>query len=571
MSTLRIPSSQKQIIQANKGDYIGNVFNSYNIDLDSNPGTIKVSRKLTRVLDSTQWGTDEIIQALQIHDGDYYVATSDSVFRCSVNSDPTIDTNWSNINTLSLEDLGLETDMASFNGLLLISLGTDIMSWIGALKDDDWWDTTTSGTALTASFTHTMEVLRSGVDTLFVTDKNVVRYYNTAAGHTAITLDTLMTANCLTPSLDRMWVGTFTEVENNAYVYELRVGDTQALQSYKVDGRVCLTAFTYGNTPFVITDRGYIQGFDGAGFKTVAQFPWATASKVMEGCRPGQVQDSATSKAIHPKGARVSGKYCYIYVNTDDEYVTSAVNLTPRAASGVWVLDLETYSLTHRYALNEDESTFGTHKVDRSGPVLITNTPQTRIMVGGSIKDTEGVWMESDVINQGYFTTVRHESGSIEDIFEKVVVKADQLDATESITLKHKDISFSNLPLEIQDITWLNATQFNTLATLTNVAIGDEVEICAGFAAGEVCHITAIEGTITKTVTVDASIGVLNSMSDIYLTSYKKIANVYTSEDGEVKTIGAGEVSPSRQYKVVMQGDVTLREIISKSNVKHEV
>ena len=569
MSTLRIPSSEKQIIQANKGDYIGNVFNSYNIDLDSNPGAIKVSKKLTRVLDNTQWGTDDIIQALQIHDGFYYVATSDAVFRCSVSDNPTVGTNWTDITTLSSEDLGLETDMASFNGLLLISLGTDIMSWVGATKDNDWWDTTTSGTPLTISFTHTMEVLRSGVDTLFVTNSNQVRYYNVPAGHTTITLDTLMVANCLTPSLDRMWVGTYTEVENNAFVYELRVGDTQALQAYEVDGRVCLTAFSYGNTPFVITERGFIQAFDGAGFKTIAQFPWASGSNVMEGCRPGQVQAPSTSKAIHPKGAKVKGNYCYIYVNTEDEYTDN--NLTPRAASGVWVLDLETYSLTHRYALNEDASTYGTHKVDRSGPVLITNTPETRIMVGGSINATEGVWMESNAVNQGYFTTVRHESDTEKDTFLKVIVKADQLDATESITIKHKDISYSNLPLEVQDVTWLNVNQFNTLATLTNVAIGDEVEICAGFAAGEVCHITAIEGSITKTVTVDASFGVLNSLSDVYISSYKKIANVYTSDDGEVKTIGAGEVSPSRQYKVVMQGEVTLREIISKSNVKHTV
>jgi len=192
-------------------------------------------------------------------------------------------------------------------------------------------------------------------------------------------------------------------------------------------------------------------------------------------------------------------------------------------------------------------------------------------MVGGSINDTEGVWMESNAVNQGYFTTVRHESESVDDTFEKVIIKADQLDANASITVKHKDISYSNLPLEVQDVTWLNATQFNTLAALTNVAIGDEVEICAGFAAGQVCNITAIEGSITKTVTVDASIGVLNSLSDVYLSSYKKIANVYTSDDGEVKTIGAGEVAPSRQYKVVMQGEVTLREIISKSNVKHTV
>lgn len=569
MSLQQIPNSNKQIIQSNVGDYAGNLWSTFNIDLDSNPGTIKVSKRLTRVLDEAHGYIDAtaIMQALQIHDGKYFLATNDDVLSCPVTSDPTDDTNWTDVGSFGAEDLGLETDMTSFKGLLLVSLGTDIASWDGSTLNDDWWTTVALGTALTTAKTHMMSVLRTGNDTLFITNGNEVRYYNAAAGATIITLDTLMTANTLAPGLDKMWVGTFTEVENNAYVYEIAVGSDQPNQAYEIDGRVCLTMFTYKNTPFVITEKGYVQAFNGAGFETVAQFPWADQSMVMEGCRPGVVQDSPTSRAIHPKGAQVSGKYAFIFVDGRDEFDSTA-NLSTRGASGVWVLDLETYSLTHRYALTDASTDYGVSKVDRSGPLLITGTPETRIMVAGSVDSTDGLWMEGTATAQGYFTTVRHESDAVTDIFESFVVKADTLDTSETINVKYKDSVQPGLPLAVNDISWLNATQFTTTNALTDVEVGYEVEIIAGYRAGYVCHITAIEGGTTKTVTVDESLGVLNELSDIYIDNWQKIESEYVSTDGERKKLGAGQNATFRQYKTVMNGMITVRSTMSKSNTK---
>lgn len=573
MSTQKIPNSEKQIIQSNEGDYKGNLWATFNIDLDSNPGTIKTSKRLKQVVGADTIGSSDIVQALQIHDGQYYLATSDTVADCSVNQDPTNESNWGTIATLGTEDLGLETDMTSFAGLLLISLGTDVMSWNGSTKDDDWWTSTITGTALTASKVHTLEVLRTGNDTLFVTDGNKIRYYNAAAGHTTITLDTLMTANTLTPSLDRMWCGTYTEVENNAYVYEVQVGNAAANQAYDIDGRVALTMFTYKNTPFVITEKGYIQTFNGAGFETVAQFPWANQSKVMEGCRPGLVQDSPTALAIHPKGAKVSGKYAFIYVNADDEYVSGGTNLSTRGASGVWVLDLETYSLTHRYALTNETTDYGVHKVDRSGPLLITNTPQTRIMVGSAVDNVEGVWMEGAETSQGFFITTRHESDSFRDAFETAVTKTDTLDTDESVTVKYKEEELPNIPYLIDDVSWLDATTFTTTdTTISDSMVGYEVLILAGHQAGKMCHITAVSGGTTKSVTVDEELGTLNELSDIQIENWTKMNPNTENEVDEATKLGASDHNTHfRQHKVVMKGNVKLREFISKSNSKEEL
>ena len=578
MSTQKIPNIQKQIIQSNDGDYKGNLWSTFNIDLDSNPGTIKTSKKFTRAVDRTIdiWSGGSQFTALAIYDGRYYAINSDDGVRCSTDNDPRVQSNWTQMIGVN-GDLSVFSDMVPFGDLLLISRRTDIGSFDGTTWDNEWWTDVAGGVALTAPKPHIMEVLKSGFDSLFVTNGSKINYFNADAGVTNISVDSHLTTNCLTPSLDRMWVGSYTEVGNHATVFEVQVGATNSLgdpaynQSYAVDGRVCLAMFTYRNTPFVITDRGYIQAFNGASFETVAQFPWASESKVMEGCRPGVVQDSPTALAIHPKGAKVSGKYCYIYVNTDDEFFTGGKKINERSPSGVWVLDLETYSLTHRYALNDSYSSYGQNVADSSGPLLITNTPDTRIMVGATVAGEEGIFMESDEVNQGYFTTTRHESNSVADAFESVYVKADTLDTDETVTVKYKDVTLPNFPVTVEDITWLNATQFTTTNALTNVEVGDEVEIILGSYAGELCNITSINGGTTKTVTVDKELGTLNDTSDIQIDRYKLITDEYVEDNGEYKKMGDGKTSPSRQYKVVMKGDVTVREIISKSNSKVEL
>ena len=573
MSTFKVPGDNKQIVQSNNGDYAGNVWSTFNIDLDSNPGVIKTSKRLTRVLGPDDIGS-QVVQALQIHDGFYYLATNSDVYRCSVNSDPTDNSNWSDVSTFGADDLGFESDLTSFNGLLLVSLGTDIASWDGSTKDADWWTNVASGTALTADVPHIMEVVQSQKETLYVTNGESVHYYEKDGTEQIVELDSFQKAGTLAPGLSgSMWVGSYTEVGNNAYVYEIRtneVVDSTPVynQAYAIDGRAALSVFMYKNTPFVITERGYIQVFNGAGFETIAQFPWANGSSVMQGARPGLVQDSPTSKAIHPKGARVRGDKCFIYVDASDEYGDNTL-LSNRGASGVWVLDLKTFSLTHRYGLTQASTDFGVQKVNRSGPLLITNTPQTRIMVGGDI-DNDGVWMESDDTPQGYFVTVRHEANSIADKFEKFVIKTDTLATSDSITVKYKDVSKPNLPLNINNITWKDNTRFTTTNALTGVSVGDEVEIVAGHYAGSIATITKIEGGTTKTVTVDTTFGTLNETSDVRIDAWK-IIKVLDATNTEKFVIGGSELSPSRQYKVILKGDITVREVISKSNSGEEL
>ena len=559
MSTKKTPTD-KRWIQSNNGDYGGNLWETWNMDFDTEPGVAKNSKKLTPIL-TDDFGGDAV-QAITVYKGNYHVITTNEVFKCDTDDDASDGSNWTEISTLSLEDLGVETDAVVLENLLLMSLGTNIMSWNGTTKDEDWWTAVTSGSALTSLKTHTLEVLRSGRDTLFVTDGNVVRYYNSNAGHTVLTLEAQFTAHVLIPALDKMWVGTYTESEERAFVYEIQVGNDIPNQGYPVDGIAVLSGFTHRNTPFVITEKGYIQAFNGAGFETVAQFPFALNGGYPNGTRPGVVQDSPTARPIHPKGCKVKGKYAYILVDLSNESDVSQ-QLDTNSHSGVWVLDLETYSLTHRYAISLTTDK-GNTKIESTGPIYLPQTTDTNIMVGSEIGTASGLWVESDETSFGHLTLSRHEADSIADVFETFVTKADTLASGSEIQIAERHTERDTRVVE--GIRWLNSTEFVTTDALTDVEVGNEVFVYDGVSAGYHGYITSIATGTSNVVTLDSDMNTSeNDISSLYISNFQKFGEVM--DIGEWKKNGGIDgANTFAQYRLHFTGNVTLRETISKSN-----
>lgn len=572
MSTFSIPNAQKQIRQVSRGDVFGELWSTFNIDLVTSPGKIKTSKRLTRVLDSTKLSAADVV-AIDVFDSEYYVTTTDDVFTCSVTSDPTVAGNWLSEGTLGSEDLGFESDSVSFDGKIMFSLGTDIMSYTGSVKDDDWWVTTISGTALTADKPHIMHVHRGGQETFIVTDSNKIRYYNATAGHSAITLDTTFTASCLASGVSAVWAGTYTEQGSQAYVYEFYIGEQLdgapvARNAYPVDGRAVLAIEVINNTPYIITEKGNLQVFNGVGFETVASFPFAYQQNSLDGVRAGVVQDNSTARPIHPKGMKARNKSIFLAINTADD---DSDLIDERSPSGVWEYNSETGVLNHRYSLTGGTDSKGASIQLRSGPIFISDQPETTIMVAGEITNGIGMWCEGTTVPYSYFITPEIDSQTIQDTYEKLILKARTLGADEAIVVKYRTSKNADYP-QYNDITWLNATQFNTTdATFSNAAVGDEVEIIDGYGAGKLAHITTISGSPTYSVTIDESIGLLNETATIKLQNWKKLPTEYTSENGEYLSVGVGKVAPWIQFKVYLKGDIEFRQLISKGNSKTEI
>lgn len=586
MSTFTIPNSNNQIRQVNSGDVFGELWGTFNIDLNTSQGKVLSSKRLVETLSETKMDNDDV-EALVLYKGNILMfATGGRIAYIAANRNPRISASWTS--SAGSVDIGQETDSVVFDGKLLVSTGTDIASTTnatGASLDTDWWTNVISGTALTVAKPHVMDVSRIGQETLFVTDGNVIRYYNTTAGHTAITLASQLTASCLATDSTSTWVGTYTS-DNDAYVYEIQVGDDTPRNAYKVDGGAVLSIDIINTIPYIVTDKGHIQAFNGRGFATVASFPFADKGLVLAGLSLGDIKDDNLERAIHPKGMRANNKSLLININTnnqliadlasnptDNDDVFENVVVDERSPSGVWEFNVETGVLNHRYSLTDGDNTKGYHRQKSSGPILITNNQYTRLLTAGRVEtDKTNVFAEDPTsLPLSFFITPEITAKTIQEAWEKVVIKTDTLASGESIEVKYRISKVNNYP-KYATVNWLNSTEFVTTDTSTDFAIGHEVEIIDGYGAGKIAHITAIsESTTTQTIKIDTAIGTTGETSTVRVQNWTKIDVTYDTDSGEFKVIGSDEINTWIQFKVVFNGMVKMRQFINKGNSKTEL
>ena len=575
MATFELQNREGTIRQANQGDTFGELWGTKHIDLNSSVGKVKVSKKLQRVFANNDviGGPNNYegkIRALLIYTNldaaadrkHYYAFSDDSGYRCDIDADVTDPANWE-VSPGSSNKFSNSTDAVVFDGQIRISTSTNIAKFNGgATFADDWWTADIAGTALTTGKPHTLHVHRGGQETILVTDSNLVRYYNATAGHTTLTLATSLVANTLASGVDTVWVGTYAETSENAYVYEFNIGNTLPNAAYRIDAQAVMSLETIDNIPYIVTEKGEIMGFNGSGFSLMpnGEFPFAKQSKSLNGVKPGIF--SYSSPPVFPKGMRASGRSLLINIATTGTNATIQP-IDERTPSGVWEYNIDTQILNHRYALSDETTDYGTFRLNEAGPILPVGSDTVTILVGGGTT-LDGLYVDSDETPEGYIITPEYYGDSITQAWEKVTATAFLNGG--SITAKYRTEKRAGYPLYVNTVTWLNATQFTTTADLSLVEVGDEVEVISVDYTGRLCHITAIEGTTTKTVTVDESIGVLNATSNVRFQNWKKLSDEYTS--GTFQSIGIGQDAPFVQLKLQLTGNVELQKLTTKGNAK---
>lgn len=563
---MQIPNREGQIRQVNIGDYAGELWESFNLDLSSIPGKIKTSRQLKKILTESQMGGAAAVVDLLIWDSEYVLCTEDSMYVCSVINDPTNSANWSNDGVSS--DLDLSSSAVVFddgtNVRLRIALDTKIAEWNGGLTyDPDWWTVDKAGTALNAGYPHILETVQSQKETMYVTDKNRVQYYEKGAASTQIVqLDSSCVACCLAPALSgSMWVGTYNETSGNAYVYEMYTneevgGTTVYRQAYPVDGRAVLAIWVSNNTPYIINERGIVYQFNGAGFAPFAYFPFQFDVRHLDNVRAGQIQASSTSRPIHPRGVKVKDNYTYILINTNSEEDVYAVN--NRSHSGVWELDNTTGSLTHKVSPVDASTDKGANVLSRSGPLLIVDNQYTFALAGLQVATTSdiGLYGVQNTFGTSYFVTPEVLSMSETDSFLRVLHKAHIKDSGVIYTLYRN----TKRDTATGTINWTSTTSFTTTDDWSDVAVGDLVRISHGYGEGEWAMVDEINASATVyTVTVSRAIGTAGEVSYAYSDNFKLIEETYTATDGEHKRVGLDVQAPWIQVMVILEGDIEYR------------
>lgn len=574
MATYKIPNSQGQIRQNNRSETFGELLETFNIDLNKKFGKINTSKKLLKVLDEdTDLGSDNV-EALTIYDDDYYLATDSDLFTCAGTDDPTDSSNWSEVTEIT-SALSTKTDLAVFGGLLLMTSGGNIFSWDGATFDNDW----DNGKISSISDASQMYVHRGGQETLFVLDENVVRYYNATAGTKTITLQDDLTATCVTGGVNAVWVGTQSSSGSNAYVYEIYTGEVLnvtdengvvvdtipvARNAYKVEGTTVMSIEVVDNIPHIVTEKGNLQAFNGAGFSTVTSFPFANTTETI------------SKNAVHPKGMKLHNDSLFINIATERR-ATTLTDYVPDCPSGVWEYNRITGQLNHRFGFVDSDSDNGALEINNAinGPIQIIDNEYALMLVGAEVgaisSNTSGMFADTGS-QWGYFKTVEMESGTVQDAFERLYIKAKTLASGESITVKYRSTKKDSV---FCDGAYAETGKFNTTDDISAITANsdgtydwDVTDIHTGLTA----HVTNIsQSSSTYEIETDGTVGTIGEQGRIEFQNWTNVSDSYTTDDGEVKSWGSFGTAPWIQFKVILNGAIELRQFLLKSNSKQEV
>jgi len=587
MSTYKAPADGI-FKQNNKADSYSDLWATFGVDISSIYGKLRTSKRLAPTMSTVKTNNDDVA-AFVVYKGNI-VAHARGARTMILQSyrNPRLSGNWAS--SAGSLDVGQETDSVVFNNQLLISTGTNIAMTTSATPpfsyDEDWWTAVTSGTALTNAKPHIMDVSLLGQETLFVTDSNRVRYYNTTAGHSTVTLPTHLTACSITTDAFATWVGTYSN-SGDAYVYEIYVGEQSggtpiARRSYRIKGATAILSMdtTDDGVPYLVTDKGKIHTYNGRAFVPVAQFPFANDEVSLAGLSLGDIDDDNLARAIHPKGMRADGKSLLININTnnqlivdlaanplDDDDIFENVVVNERSPSGIWEYNIETGVLSHLAPLSNDSTTqAGFHRQQSSGPILITNNPYTRFLTAGRVQsDRTDVYAENPTLTpSGYFITPEIQSDTIQEAFADLVLHKDVLNA-ETVSIKFRTSKRTGIP-KYGAANWTGDTTFVIEQVITLVEVGDLVEIIDGYGAGKMAHVTNIQTSVTTTTfTIDTAIGSNGEVGQVRFLNFKQFN---TQDFNRYNSGGSQDVCTWIQFMVVLNGDVTIRKIFNKGNAK---
>ena len=578
MANFKIPNSQGQIRQNNRSETFGELFQTFNLDLNRKFGKIYTSKKLLKVLDEdTDLGSQPPV-AFEFYKGDYYLIADSDLYRV-VSGDPTDSTNWAEETDIT-SSLNIDGDLAVFNDLLLMSNGgTGIYSYDGTTFDDNWENgkfTTTN-----ADFTQ-MHVYRGSRETLFVCSNNKVHYGYNAGGsfrEFIITLQEDLTAQCVDSGVNRVWVGTQSSSGSNAYVYSIVPGqvanvtdangavvDTVAVAeaAYKVEGTSVMSIEVIDNVPYIVTEKGHIQAFNGAGFSTVASFPFSNSQEIID------------KNAVHPKGMKIHDDSLFINISTERRSNTQT-DYVPDNPSGIWEFNRSTGQLHHRFGFvdsDDDKGAFETNR-SRSGPIFILDNEYGLLLAAGEVDSrtasTSGVFADKGS-SFGFFKTIEIESGTVQDAYERVYIKAKTLSSGESIQLKYRTTKKDPV---LCDGAMKGTTQFNTtddLSVITPDSEGTYNWEVFDINTGRFAQVTDIvKNASTYEVHLDTAIGADGYLGRFEFQNWTACRETYTADDGEIKSWGGFGTNPWIQFKVILNGAIELRQFMSESNAKNEV
>ena len=577
---MKVSIPQKSIPkQINKGDIFGDIWASWNLDLESNVGKIRVSPKLVPLGSSTSLATmvKPIAFVRNLSDtlavDSYFAVCNQRIIKTPLATITWVaDTNTSGTSpTTTLSSL--YSDGVDFNGSLIVSTLTDLAKLTSGTWDSSWWDTTLAQDALTTGIPHplcvgfTKELLiGNGNNVCSITLNTSTGLVSPTVNSTRLILSSEYEVNWIRSSNSAYWIGCRHKFGGEGKVFMWDGGSDYVNGDYKIGHSITFAGVIKDEICYTVNGNGILLAFSGGGFTEVARFPIANnKSDVLD--------DALTTYPIniHRNGMSVVENSIHILLNATIESTASTSTLLENMLSGIWVYTSDN-GLYHKYGISKGESNvleFGSPLIVQAGAIFPTGDKR-KFLVGAQLYVADSGTELGEIIGvnydnskkMGYLITPKIYTNDIEEMWKKVYLLYSNLKQTgDFIQLKYRT-SVENIPSAYQINqtgslvgTWTTTTTFTTtLSYFSGVSVGDEIEILSGEGAGLSANITDISETGgTYTVTIDYTLTGASGNFMFRTSNWIKIDSI-TDLVTKNKEFGVGTNANWIQFKIIMYG-----------------
>lgn len=533
------------------GDTIGDIIESFNLDLSENYGAIRTTR--TKKVTVSDGVLDKPV-GFCVFGGNYYFVCNDYVYKggsCPSDSFSYV------LNNTDISNAG--ADIKVFNNAIYVVVGGAIY------KSTDGTNFSSAiGSGITSASPHLLETF---ADRLYITDNYTkVRSISTSDVLTTDGQDYSINLNLgsgvsygwsitsLKKAGNLIWIGLSNSITGKGLIYSW--DGVAQIPNEKFELSSSVIAGTVLNNIFYIVDRqGILKKYSGSSFTEVAKFTKENPNFL-------------NTTFIHPNGMQATDTGM-IQILISNLY-SGDLGYEDKIASGVWEYD-PNIGLYHKYSCSVSSTSgttlndYGQIRIANVGalcvnkPLIPDTTKNGTLLFGANYYTNDsttqyGLFCDDTIDTTqkyAYFTTSFILSDT-EDTWQKIYTTYKKLlNSTDKIILKYR--TEDETPTTAT-ITFTDIDRFTTITDLSGYGVGDEIQVIQGVGSGKSAHIKSISGG-TYILDDNFPTAVIGLTSKANISHWIKLGEATYDEMKQIKpfTMTKKNISPFLQIKVCMQ------------------
>lgn len=560
----------KNIVQLNQSKVLGDFWASFNMDLQSDLGVIKVSPRM-KLAENSSLANFGLPVAFRHFDNRIYTIAGTRVFKSGTNAYPGV-TNYGEDTSTGYKDTydPRWSDMEIFNGQLFTTTNDELMSKAPAPTNADGAWTERDGAFSDETTPHFLCYFKK-FDRLYYNDGDVVQSIDTTytlaqTGDYSIDLnfEEGETISCVKATSTSIFIGTMRQsniqgdIRGNVYEWD-GISD-QVTAKYRLNNQGAMAMLIKDDIPWIMDARGALGRFTGYSFQEVGRLP---RSSIL----PYNLSSNDNDRWIHPNGFIVTEDDTFL-VLVNNKLGDNSASVLENMPSGIWEFS-EKNGFVHKYSIGYTSDTtitdYGQQKVSVVGALANMNLFTTNASRNGQYvcgvtyftdgsSTSDGLFYDdsNDTLQKiGYFITPWLLASEVNDYWTKLCLKYRQLlNSADRIIVKKRTVELA--PVYI-DITWNDTSSFHTSTDMTAYDDTDyEVEIIQGVGSGRSFNIKNISSNNPWKVNIDGVMTGATGTAKARLQKWQKVV-VIDNQDTESDVTELDDISMRVQLKVILQ------------------